>query len=100
LETSASWSASPEGCGNLRIAGALGLLPTGHKLLAMVLAGSLAGFSMLYLPRAEPGSDGDDWRRQGPPDDPPPKPSGDGPVDWARFDRVRARWECDRLLRR
>jgi hypothetical protein len=80
-------------------AGALGLPPTGHQLILMAVAGSLAGFSMLYLPQGEPGSDGDDWRRRRPPDEPPPKPPGDGPVDWAGFDRMRARWERDGLLR-
>ncbi len=73
-------------------AGLVGLVPATYALPVMILAGAVSGFVM-FLPRRGDGN-GDDWRwRPPPPDDPPPDPDGDGPIDWALFDRLRARWE-------
>ncbi len=84
------------------IAELTGLLSPRHALPVIILAGILSGFAFFRLPhkRGGGGSDGDDWRRRRPPPDdppPPPKPLADGPIDWARFDRLRAQWERPRV---
>jgi hypothetical protein len=94
-----TWGAGIVGL-SLLFAGALGLLPASFQLPLMILGGSVAGFSMLNPPREDRGSDGEDWRWRRPPGDPPPKPRGDGPVDWLVFDQVRAQWERDSALER
>ena len=83
-------------------AGALGLLPPACELPLMLLGGLVAGFTMLSVPRSDRGSDGEDWRRRWPPHDPRPDPRADGGglLDWAAFDRARARWERDELTSR
>jgi hypothetical protein len=85
---------------SLLFVGALGLLPAPAQLPLMLLGGAIAGFSMLNPPREDRGSDGEDWRWRRPPEDPPPKPRGDGPLDWAVFDQLRAQWERESALDR
>jgi hypothetical protein len=57
----------------------------------MVLGGVLSGFTVFTLQRPGGGDDWRGWRR--PPDDSDPPPPAGGPLDWERFDRMRAEWE-------
>lgn len=71
----------------------------------LVLSIGLVVFSMASLlvaavvtlridDKPEGNDDGDDWRWRKPsPADPPPRPLGDGPIDWGQFDRLREHWE-------
>jgi hypothetical protein len=66
--------------------------------LPVVLGGGmLSGFVLLGPGRH--GEDEDDDDHRGPPGatTPPPPPDDGDPVDWQRFDRLRARWERPRV---
>ena len=74
--------------------GEIGMLPASSALPVMLVAGAVSGFAVLWSPRPNGGgSDGDDRLPDPPPDGPPSSPLGHGPLDWAQFDRLRARWE-------
>jgi hypothetical protein len=78
----------------LLFGGEIGLLPANSALPVMLVAGGVSGFALLWSPRrGRGGSDGDDWLREPPQDGPPPSPLGHRPLDWAQFDRLRAKWE-------
>ena len=94
-----TWGLGIAGLG-LLFAGALGLLPAPVQLPLMLVGGAVAGFSMLNPPHEDRGSDGEDWRWRRPPEDPPPEPPGDGSLDWAAFDQLRAQWERESALGR
>jgi hypothetical protein len=71
----------------------LGLLPATSALPVMLLAGAVSGFALFASPRGHGGSDGGDWHRDPPQDEPPLSPLGDRPPDWDLFDRLRAQWD-------
>jgi hypothetical protein len=85
-------------------AGMVGLLPVSWAILAVVVGGALAGFSIFSLPAKNTGGeqgppeDGGGWGRRPPPRDQPPRPAGGGgELDWDHFDQLRAQWECTPL---
>jgi hypothetical protein len=80
---------------SLFVAGMVGALPS----WAIFLGGALAGLTVWTPIR---GTDDDQgWRHEPPPDDGlPPDDDAAGPVDWERFDRVRAQWELRPRVRR
>jgi hypothetical protein len=80
------------------VAGMVRLLPVSWALLAVMVGGALAGFSIFSVPPRQSGGedDSDDggWGRRPPPDDEPPPPcGGGGELDWEQFDELRAEWE-------
>jgi hypothetical protein len=77
----------------------IGVVPPVFGLPVMLVGGAVAGFTVFTLP-LNGESDGDDWRWWHPPPDDPPPPGTDGPLDWDQFDRIRAHWERQPVLRR
>ena len=78
----------------LLLAELIGALPAASALPVMFLAGAVSGFSLFWPSRGEErgGSGGAHWRDEPPDDGPPWEPLGGGPLDWERFDRLRAEW--------
>jgi hypothetical protein len=82
-----TWSVGVLGLGGF-LASLAGLLPESCTLSAIILGGSVAGYSCFWTTST---GDGDDWRDSGPrPDDDGPPGLPDVPTDWQRFDRLRA----------
>jgi hypothetical protein len=76
----------------LLCAGLVGLLPSPWGLPVALIGGAVSGYTVFTV-RTDT-DDGDDWHRPGPPpDEPPPSPGADGPIDWRGFDRLREQWE-------
>ena len=73
-----------------------GSLPRAYGLLLTLVGGSVSGFAMFSLRRADNDDRGDDGT-QPPRRDPPTGPDGDLPIDWPLFDRLRAGWETHEL---
>jgi hypothetical protein len=89
------------------VAGMVGLLPVSGAIVAVVVGGALAGFSIFSVPPKQTGGgeeesdDGGGWGRRPPPEDEPPPPAGGGGEldwDWQRFDELRAQWEREPSL--
>ncbi len=74
----------------LLIAELIGALPAASALPVMFLAGAVSGFSLFWPSRGE--ERGGPGPARGHDDGPPFKPLGSGPLDWERFDRLRAEW--------
>ena len=74
------------------LAGFAGLLPAAWTLAAVIVGGAVSGFACFWP--AKPDDGGDDWRRWWiAPEDEPPPGLPDVPIDWQKFDRLRAGWE-------
>ncbi len=83
------------------VAGLVGLLPASWALVAILVGGTLGGFSFfLQHGDGEDGSDDGRWGRGNPPPDHGPPPPDDDGIDWDLFDRLRARWETQPTARR
>lgn len=74
----------------LLLAGLVGLLPTWGLPLAL-LGGAVSGFAVFSVRGSD--SEDDEGGQARLPDEPPPAPDTDRPIDWRQFDRLRARWE-------
>ena len=89
------WAIGIAGLGCLLV-GLVGSLPRAYGLLLTLVGGSVSGFAMFSLRRADNDDRGDDGP-QPPRRDPPRGPDGDLPIDWPLFDRLRAGWETHEL---
>ena len=75
------------------LAGFAGLLPAAWTLAAVIVGGAVSGFACFWPAKPDDGGD-DDWRRWWiAPEDEPPPGLPDVPIDWQKFDRLRAGWE-------
>lgn len=81
------------------VAALIGLMSPPLSLPAAICGGAVSGFAVFSVRRD--ANDGDDRRWRGPsPDDPAPDPIDEGPIDWERFDRLRAGWARARVRAR
>jgi hypothetical protein len=82
------------------LAGLGGLLPARLTIAAVLSGGAVAGFACFWTRSGD--DDGQDWRRRrlGPDDDDGPPGPPEIPIDWERFDRLRAEWASRPRVRR
>jgi hypothetical protein len=103
LASALNWFTWPLGVLGLAclFAGLFALIPPPFALPMAIAGGAVSGYVVFSVPRRGSGSDGDDWRRPGPPPDEPPEPPFEGaPIDWDLFDRLRGQWERRAVARR